>query len=327
MTRADGERPVFIVGVGRSGTTLMRAMLDGHPRLAIAAESLLILRLDDRRGLMRFGRPTSLNDILADEGVRGWGLHPGRIRDHVATVAPRTYPELVSAVFSAWASRRGRARWGQKMPRYVEHIDRLSAMFPGAQFIHMVRDGRDVAASRSERSWGPSSAVVSALQWRRGVSMGHGSGGRLGPDRYLEMRLEDLITDPGEQLRKVCFFLGEDYESAMLDYPERVTWARGSSDHQHLDSAPTPGLRSWRTGLSAREQRGVEAVCRRWLVRLGYPPAPVTPIGLTTAWLASLPWSFDRSRAWLGWQLSPVAGGVRRIRRESDATTAVPPAD
>jgi hypothetical protein len=187
---------------------------------------------------------------------------------------PADFADVIRGVFSAYARSRGKARWGDKTPDYVLHIGELARLFPDARFIHVVRDGREVAAACAEYGWVPS-AVSGAYFWRQRVARGTRSGRRLGPDRYLMVQLEQLIAGPEAALTRICEFLGERYESAMLEYPATVESRYPSHvtrrEHRHLAHPPTAGLRDWRAGLSPRHQGLVEVACGRWLGRFGYP--------------------------------------------------------
>ncbi len=279
--------PFFIVGCPRSGTTLLSLMLDAHPKLAVPPESHFIVPLAPRRGLGRLMRPASLEDILPYLARRKWTIEPAALRAAVSRTAPGSYPELVRAVFSTYAEAEGKPRWGDKTPRYVDHVALLAKLFPDALFIHLIRDGREVAASLAERRWGPSSPVLGAFVWRRSIRRARRAGRRLA-GRYMELRLEDLVSEPERQLRRVCAFLGEDYVPQMLEYSrgQRATRAAQSAGSRHLTKPPTAGLRDWRKGLTARQQRAVEAVCRGFLAELGYPPAPRSAGGTAYAWAA-----------------------------------------
>lgn len=187
-----------------------------------------------------------------------------------------THAAAARSVFEAYAELRGKARWGDKTPGYVSHLRVVAATFPDAVFVHVLRDGREVAASLAEWHWGPPTAVSGAWWWARKVRAGRRSSGALGEDRYHELRLEDLVADPEGRLRALCRFLGEEYDPVMLDYPSRA----GSSSlrpaqEQHLARPPTAALRDWRAGLGPGEQHAVEQVCRRTLRALGYEAPPM----------------------------------------------------
>ncbi|MGH2753617.1 MAG: sulfotransferase family protein [Actinomycetota bacterium] len=278
--------PFFVVGSPRSGTSLLRVMLDGHPRLAVPPESHFIVGLAPR--LLRKVRGSTslhktLDDILGHERFQLWGLDVSDVRDRVLRSAPTTYSELIDVVFSSYAEAHGKSRWGDKTPGYVSHLPTLDRLFPTARFIHIIRDGREAAASMAEMSWGPPSPVSAAFWWRSKVEKGRACGRLLSMERYFELRLEDLIEDPEEQLQAICDFLEERYSPAMLDYPSRMTQRVSRPQNHHLTKPPTPGLRDWKAGLSAREQRAIDAVCRGSLQRLGYRSAGKDPVGLAYA--------------------------------------------
>jgi signal transduction histidine kinase len=219
--------------------------------------------------------------VLAHTKVRAWDVDPVMLRARAEAADPRSYPALVDAVFSAYAAERGKVRWGDKTPGYVSYLPELARMFPAARFVHLVRDGRDVAASLAEWDWGARTAVSGAFWWAHKVRVGRRDGVRLGPQRYLELRLEDLTADPEATLPELCVFFGEEFAPAMLAYPERMAAAGGPVRRQerHLVRPPTSGLRDWR-GRPERPSpgrcgRGVPADARG--VRLRDRAAP--PLG------------------------------------------------
>lgn len=268
---SSGSVPFFVVGCPRSGTTLLRAMLDVHPRLAVPRESHFVVGLAPR--WFRRRSPT-VEDVIAHRRFGALGVDADAVRAAVSRDQPRDYAALISTVFSTYASSRGKARWGDKTPGYLGYLPLLARLFPDAQFLHIVRDGREVAASLVEQRWGPRSTVDGAFWWRNKVRAGRRAGRRLSPSRYLELRLEDLVEDPEEVLGRVCAFLGEEYAPEMLQYPERMA-APGARESlvggRHLTKPPTAGLRDWRAGRSRLEQDAVEAVCHPVLAALGYP--------------------------------------------------------
>jgi Sulfotransferase family len=260
--------PVYVIGVGRSGTTLLRLMLDGHSRLAIPGEAPWVTAPPARSA-----PNDNLETIFRHPRFTEWRLDPEFVRASVARRRPSDWPDTVDAVFAAYAEHRGKPRWGDKTPTHIDHLPVLARWFPGAQFVHLVRDGRAVAASLDEQPWGPRNAMAAAFYWRNAVRRAHRVGARLGRNRYLELRLEDLVADAPGQLRRVCTFIGEAYEDRMLEYHDR--FARrgkvGPPGHESLALPPTPGLRDWRATLGPGEQRAVESICRPVLRMFGYP--------------------------------------------------------
>jgi hypothetical protein len=197
----------------------------------------------------------------------------------VARLERPSYAGVVAAVFSTYARRRGKQRWGDKTPNNAIRIGLLARLFPEAQFVHVIRDGREVAASVVEQGWGTRAPTVAALWWRHNVSVARRDGGRLEAGRYLEVRLEELVADSAGTLGRLCTALGEQYAPRMLSYHEVLSRGPFASEVGHLVRPPTPRLRDWRAEISLRGQRLVEAACRPSLRELGYPVG--TPSGGT----------------------------------------------
>jgi len=198
------HRPIFIVGCQRSGTTLLRLILDAHPRLSVGPESRF---LDD------------LGKVTGEEWPRiePYGLPPAFLNERFA--------ELFHDFHMAYARSRGRERWGDKSPRYTLRIPFLDELFPTCQVIHVIRDGRDVVTSHRER-WGYASAYKATAKWQRYIEAARAAGRDLGPERFAEVRYEALVADPEPELRRLLEFLGEPWDDAVLhheDAPHDVT--------------------------------------------------------------------------------------------------------
>jgi len=272
------QSPFFVVGCPRSGTTLLRWMLREHPRLAIPPEAPWLIELAPRRGIWSRKRLTKVFDqILRHPRYLDWWLSAEKVRAAMEERRPSNYGELVDVLFSAYALREGKPRWGDKTPENVLHIEFLARLFPGAVFIHVIRDGREVAASLVAQVWTTNGIVGKAHWWRDLVTAGRRAGKLLGPRRYCEIRLEDLIADPEQELGRVCAAIGESYTPQMLEYPlrsgefdrwhESLRWS-----HRHLVKPPTAGLRDWEDGVPADERDAVNRICRPLLTELGYEP-------------------------------------------------------
>lgn len=277
------ERPIFVVGCPRSGTTLLEMILNGHPRLAVAHELSFPAGLAPRR-LRPWDRPANADDVIGHPRFDRLELDPEIVRAAVREAAPTTYADFIDAVLRAWARGQGKQRWGDKNPGYLGAIPLLARTFPDSQFIHVIRDGREVAAALEARTWGPPSAVTGAFWWRFKVAHGRRDGRRLPPERYLELRLDRLVADPQGELRLVCEYLGEQYAPEMLHYHERFRDQELKDSRTHLAKPPTPGLRDWTAGLSSLQQRGVESACRPLLTRLGYATPRRSWVALAYAW-------------------------------------------
>ena len=288
--------PVFVVGCSRSGTTLLRLMLDAHPDLSIPPESHFLSRFAhaiDRYRVPGGGvDPDRLTgDILHTETFAAWGVPDGDVLARVrALPEPASFADVVDAVYLAYAEPRGAGRWGDKTPRYVLDIPLFDRMFPGSRFVHIVRDGRDVALSLRSVRFGPDDTMSAASFWARRVRAGRRAGGRLGAGRYVEVRYEALIADPERELRAICDVIDLPWDRAMLDYHRGVDGALPAdrrSQHRHEGRSPTAGLRDWRAQMPPAEVAAFEAVAGGLLDELGYErgaPAPAPALRARAVW-------------------------------------------
>jgi len=273
---AAGSPPFFVVGAPRSGTTMLRLMLDSHPQLAVPFESGFIV--DFYRRQAQYG-DLSVRDNAA-RMLRDIGDHPmvrkGRlIPDSEAVLARsvRTYSDLADAIFRAYAQAQGKERWGDKTPGYVTDIDVLRAVFPTCRIVHLVRDGRDVALSTRNVEWGMRSLPRIAADWRWNTILAHKVGSVLGGD-YLLIRYEDLVLEPEANLRSIAAFLDVPYTEAMLNYPQNGAEKMPAVSMQwHGNSVRPPEaslVGQWRRVMSRSDRIIFEQCARDALEMFGY---------------------------------------------------------
>ncbi len=272
-TSINLHHAVVILGVSRSGTTLLKEMVGRHSRLAIPPESYFIPQLWDRHGA-RPAREAFLADVSRLARVREWGVSVADVRDRLP--GEPSFAEAISAIYAAYAAARGKERYGDKTPLYMQSLATVARAFPHAKYVHVVRDGRDAGLSflamkrRPRFNWARPRALLSfAAQWRLEVEAAR----RFGAARpYLELRYEDLVGDPEAKLGEICAFLGLPFEHAMLEYhrgvdPERLL------DHPKLAEPPGPGRSRWRDELEPREVEQFEGVAGDVLAASGYERA------------------------------------------------------
>ncbi|HWM21865.1 MAG TPA: sulfotransferase [Ilumatobacteraceae bacterium] len=287
MTAPEQFPPfVFVLGAGRSGTSVLRTVLDGHSRLAVCHEGRFVFPMSRRRS--RYERTEGFDvdaftaDLLADPGVRGnLGLDPDDLRVALGGAPVADYPDAVRRVFAHYASQRGKVRYGDKMPAYVLRIPALAEMFPEGRFVHIIRDGRDVALSAMAIAGQRHDPVALAIDWRRRVEAGRAAGARLGAHRYHEVRYEQLVADPAEPIAALCNFLDLDYEPGMLQFFERrdsvPAKVRANPRHARLAEPLSSGPRSWRTAMAPADLERFEAVAGDLLSQLGYERGAARP--------------------------------------------------
>jgi hypothetical protein len=204
---------------------------------------------------------------------RGRPLSPTTLVQRVPDLHPAT---LLDAVYSDYARQYGAKRWGDKSPIYTTHIEAIARAFPTGQFIHIVRDGRDVVLSMQKTYRGARFFYIdpyyAASSWKARVRRASTSGARLGPSRYFELRYEDLVERPETVIRKICVFLGEEYEPAMTN-PDREASRHYHSEGIHRatrEPINTSASGRWRREMSVKDQRLVQSVAGDLLSAWGY---------------------------------------------------------
>jgi hypothetical protein len=277
--------PFFIVGADRSGTTLLLVMLDRHPDVAIPGEGHFIPILWRQRD--RYGTDDRVEDVdrflldlAAFPTFRYWGLSVESVRRELQTEEPLTLTRAIEAAYRGYARSKGKARWGDKTPEYVDHIPLLAGLFPEARFVHMIRDPRDVALSSVALGKLHRHPATSAFLWSRKVRRGMEAAGLLGTNRYHELHYEALLDDAERELRHLTDFLALPFDARMLAHDpgaiEKVP-ARMRHLHSGLTLPPTKGLRDWRTQMPHRDVEEVEAIAGSLMNVVGYQTSTQGP--------------------------------------------------
>ena len=266
--------PLFVVGCGRSGSTLLRLMLDAHPDLAVPGESHFIPALR-RRFPDPVHRDALTSALLRTPHFRHWKVAESSVWERVRALEAPTFAGVIEAAFLANADDHGKTRWGDKTPIHVRWIPSLHELWPDARFVHLMRDGRDVALSYLSLHWGPSTVWGAAQKWRRDVEAGIHDGQPLGTGRYLEVRYEELVTDQKDVLQAICTFAELPFDQAMLDPAARRDHPTLAPDesrafHSGAQEEVAAGARDWRTQMAPEDVRRFETVAGPTLSDLGY---------------------------------------------------------
>ncbi len=276
--RAQHSEPIFIVGVPRSGTTLLRVILDSHSRIACGPEAPWLARSDHSiKNLYQFMAQDPLGY------VRSYGLSGGALKRQVA--------DWVDGLFMEYALSKGKVRWAEKTPDHSLEIPFLSELFPEACFLHLVRDGRDVACSTAilsdERKaiseWHsqnlllddtqivPNTVQNAALRWKLWTGRVEKA---LEGKRYLCLRYEDLVLSPEREVRRMMDVLGEKFEPAMLDYHrfehDCPDWEWGTRDVKRARSLTDRSVGRWKEQLSPEVVLEMEETIGEALQRYQY---------------------------------------------------------
>ncbi|MQA87558.1 MAG: sulfotransferase [Streptosporangiales bacterium] len=273
------DRPVFVGACPRSGTTLLRTMLNSHPELALPLETRFLMEAWEARA--SFG---DLSDADRRRQLARWIFRRKRTRWHRLGVdqrpaiarlvsAPPTIGSLLGTCFLMYAEHHGKPRWGDKRPMYDQHLDAIFAMFPDAQFVHLVRDPRATVASVRRVGWSGGDVVAPTELWGRSLRAVDAWRGRLAPDQLLEIRYEDLVIEPRATMERVCGFLGLAPEGidSMLAFHERGDVPQNRHHWQVSRPVTAASVRGWEKTLDAPEVAFVERALGAQMRRYGYP--------------------------------------------------------
>jgi hypothetical protein len=287
---ADGRPPApFVVGANRSGTTLLRMMLDAHPELTIPPETHFVpdvIEVCEERDVT----PERIVEVMASHREWGdFGLGTDEVLGRLRGLDRLTAGGALRAFYRLYAERAGKPRWGEKTPGYATNMLQIQAALPEARFVHLIRDGRDVALSAMDRAKKPLTATQVAKRWKRRITKARKQKRRL--RHYMEARYEDLVLDTEPTLRGIAEFLELPWDPAMLDYHERAEdrleeMARGlpargnrpqlEEDHRlkiHALTKEPPQrerVERWREQMSEEDRVAFEGVAGDLLAELGY---------------------------------------------------------
>ncbi len=276
-----------MVGCPRWGTTLLRRLVDAHPFVAVIDETRWIASFFERRaGLTPEGMvtPKLVPRLLEYDRFAKSGIRREDLEELMPSGEPISYATFVTGVFDLYGQSQDKPLVGDKTPAYVRSIPTLNSLWPEARFIHLIRDGRDVALStinwdRSAKladrfaTWREDPVTTAALWWKHMARAGHESGLVLAPNLYHELRYEALIQAPEIACRALCRFLDVPYDAAMLTFHEGRTKARPGLDAKKAWLPVTSGLRDWRTEMSEEHTERFEAAAGGLLDELGYERA------------------------------------------------------
>ena len=218
----SADRPIFVIGCPRSGTTLLTLMLSSHSRIAIPPETRFLLRVFRRRRQFGDLRETGNRRRLARAVVRKkgtkfrqLGLDAEQVKKEIVS-GPPTIGSALAVPYRLYAMDRGKARWGDKRPSYFRNVGAIRDLFPEAQIVHIVRDPRDCAGSLKRMRWWRHGTVGAVATWVHAVDCAAAARRTLPAGAFHELRYEDLVADPRPELERLCDFLGEQFEEAML---------------------------------------------------------------------------------------------------------------
>ena len=279
----------FVVGVNRSGTTLLRMMLDAHPELTIPPETHFVPELIAAAESKDPAPETLLATITGQREWGDFGLDEDELLERFRAIEPLNAGDALRAFYSAYAKRAGKPRWGEKTPIYVKSMRKIERALPEARFVHVIRDGRDVALSIRDRAVKEHPIDRIAERWVRRITRAREQARHLA--HYEEIRYENLILDTRPTLERVCGIFELPWDDALLDYHERsadrleemkrelpddgkrttLSVERRMATHARTTEEPDPRRASrWRESMDRSYPARFESIAGPLLVELGY---------------------------------------------------------
>jgi hypothetical protein len=261
--------PFFVLGVPRSGTTLLSVLLENHSKLYIDGESVGILMAKE---LEKYKQHYSFEPKQPKEQLLSRIIeksYKSRLKHLLDYQHLDQYPDL-RALFKASVNQRAQANgkeyWGDKTPELLFYIPQLLQVFPDAKFLHIVRDARSNAFSLNKRQY--KDMRLAAQYWKeingKGLVMQH----ILGRDQYRMFNYEEVVQRPEENFRAICEFLGIEFEQGMLDLAQNeATQKENAYVAGTIDASK---IHKWKERMTEGQIRMVEQICGDLMDQLGY---------------------------------------------------------
>jgi len=270
----------FIVGCPRSGTTFLATLLREFFDIGFVNELQIIpifykklknyIPLTEKKNLDRL-----VSDIIKDNFFdifrKTYSKYVGKpiniTKEDILSLLPeKSYAGVIYSILENAAIKIGKTRVGSKNPD--SYLDIINELFPRAKVIHIIRDGRDCALSFYRMHWGHTNAYMAAKTWKLHVSKNRYLGSSLLMDRYIELKYEDLLSNPISQLNRLANFL---HLSVDWKNVEKLVESMTIKNNFY----------KWKKKMTQKDLKIFQAVAGDLLQECGYELAPVDPIQLT----------------------------------------------
>jgi len=277
------SQPFFIIGAARSGNTLLRAILAAHETVIIPPESYAlgnIARVWQRNNFLEWSELVRLviGAFESHDEFYTWGIDLKNIYRKLDRVpeSNRSLAIVIAEVFAAYRDIHapGATLWGDKTPLNSEYLPWIRATFPGARYVHIIRDGRDAVDSMLRAGLQDGNFNRCCLEWRIRVENNLALGQKLPADQYMELRYEHLVTHPADEVARVCDFLGIKFSEEMLNTVNVFEKLGDTVELDHHKNVKNPinaqSIGAWQRNLSPDQIEYVSADLGALLTRLGY---------------------------------------------------------
>lgn len=255
---------VFIVGMGRSGTTLLSMMLNSHSMIAIAPETHYFARFLNSR---RYGLTDELQTVISDLQI-----DPEQFFSKIEKLDNHSHAAVFQLMLTMYAESRNKMIWGEKTPHHLLFVPEIKRYFPSSKIIHIVRDPRDVSLSLRNVPWNKGSILNHATSWNAFMRLSDVYKSRYQSD-FLEVKYENLVKDPQQVLAEITDFLGVPFESQIItDFRKNPNFQvqKEPWKKRTLDNLDGSNVSKWTILLSDEAKLVFHVVSARWMRSRGY---------------------------------------------------------
>ncbi|MGM0636463.1 MAG: sulfotransferase family protein [Bacteroidota bacterium] len=273
-TQHDFPEPFFIIGRGRSGNTLLRSMLVAGNQVSIPPESYVlprVIRIYKAYNFLPWEKLCALviSEFEAYKEFYTWevNLYEAHQKARSLSGKNQTLSHILNIVYQVSSKENTKEilRWGDKTPINTLFVDKLIRVFPKAQFIHIIREPKDVVCSYAKAKI-EKDYIRSAKNWKLFIDKANALQKKLPKEQFHLVHYEDLVSQPADELEKITAFLGLNYSDEMLDY-----WKKTSSlgdvnflEHHKNVSKPvsTKSIGKWKKVLTDREAQEIDNITK-----------------------------------------------------------------
>ncbi|MBI1222779.1 MAG: hypothetical protein GC180_09275 [Bacteroidetes bacterium] len=273
------NKPIFIFGVGRSGTSLLQSMLNAHPDIAFLPETHFFRKYIIKQAFNGLTREEILSLLREDDDFKRAKISEVQISDNLPDDELESEMSWFNALAKAYLDEKQKHHLGDKDPRNMDFVSELKHFFPDARVIHLMRDPRDVVLSRTKADWSKSwPFFLHAYIYRAQMPRGRRLGKKYFGEAYLELNYETLIGNAEETLKQICVHVGVDYDPAMLAFSEsakelvsahEVSWKK-----ETFGPLLTSNTRKWEKEFSDYQIAMIQKV-NGFIFKNGYERHPV----------------------------------------------------
>ncbi|MEA3446048.1 MAG: sulfotransferase [Bacteroidota bacterium] len=232
----------FILGRPRSGTTLLASLFDAHPNVMLPFECPLIINLYrkyykkkhwDKKSLLEF-----YADVVDQRKFESWRVDSEKLKnDLLACEGEAGFEDLIKVVylnFNSFFPKKDILLFGDKNPVYSIYPKQLLKIFPDAKFIHLSRDYRDNILSIKKVDFEAPITALLAYRWRFATKRMLCAEQKY-PKKFYKIKYEDLVSNPSEELKKICYFLGIPYKKDVLEFHKKKDELFENFDREHIE--------------------------------------------------------------------------------------------